>query len=178
MAANNYDPKNLSKTERDELFDYLQKGFAVDEKNSQDNIPLHVAINQISIVSCVLNFFRISKRYINISDRKGDTALHLVLKSNRDDNAVCTLVKQMIENKDIVNTRNKLHRTPLMDALNCPKDRLISVAYILKMWPDVDLLMKTETVLQFFTTALKHKKMISRRVLFYLCSWTVDIMYL
>lgn len=48
----------------------------------------------------------------------------------------------MIENKDIVNTRNKLHRTPLMDAVNCPKDRLISVAYILKMWPDVDLLMK------------------------------------
>lgn len=65
-----------------------------------------------------------------------------MLKSNRDDNAVCTLVKQMIENKDIVNTRNKLHRTPLMDAVNCPKDRLISVAYILKMWPDVDLLMK------------------------------------
>lgn len=142
LAANNYDPKNLSKTERDELFDYIQKGFAVDKKNSQDNIPLHVAINQISSVSCVLNFFRISKRYINISDRKGDTALHLVLKSNRDDNAVCTLVKQMIENKDIVNTRNKLHRTPLMDAVNCPKDRLISVAYILKMWPDVDLLMK------------------------------------
>lgn len=142
LAANNYDPKNLSKTERGEIFDYLQKSFAVDEKNSQDNIPLHVAINQTSSVSCVLNFFRISKQCINISDRKGDTALHLVLKSNRDDNAVCTLVKQMIENKDVVNTQNKLHRTPLMDAVNCPKDRLISVAYILKMWPEVDLLRK------------------------------------
>lgn len=142
LAANNYDPKNLSKTERGEIFDYLQKSFAVDEKNSQNNIPLHVAINQTSSVSCVLNFFRISKQCINISDRKGDTALHLVLKSNRDDNAVCTLVKQMIENKDVVNTQNKLHRTPLMDAVNCPKDRLISVAYILKMWPEVDLLRK------------------------------------
>lgn len=142
LAANNYDPKNLSKTERGEIFDYLQKSFAVDEKNSQDNIPLHVAINQTSSVSCVLNFFRISKQCINISDRKGDTALHLVLKSNRDDNAVFTLVKQMIENKDVVNTQNKLHRTPLMDAVNCPKDRLISVAYILKMWPEVDLLRK------------------------------------
>lgn len=142
LAANNYDPKNLSKTERGEIFDYLQKSFAVDEKNSQDNIPLHVAINQTSSVSCVLIFFRISKQCINISDRKGDTALHLVLKSNRDDNAVCTLVKQMIENKDVVNTQNKLHRTPPMDAVNCPKDRLISVAYILKMWPEVDLLRK------------------------------------
>lgn len=142
LASINYDPKHLSKPERDELFDHLQKRFAVDEKNANDNIPLHEAINQTSSISCLLNFLRISKRCINMSNGKGDTALHLVLKSNRDDNAVCTLVKQMIENKDVVNTKNKLHRTPLMDAVRCPKDRLISVAYILKMWPEVDLLIK------------------------------------
>lgn len=158
LAAISYDPKHLSKTERDELFDNLQKSFAVDEKNYQDNIPLHEAINQTSSVSCVLNFLRISKRCINISDRKGDTALHLVLKSNRDDNAVCTLVKQMIENKDVVNAKNKLHRTPLMEAVGCPNDRLISVAYILKMWPEIDLLIKDRDGLTILHHCIKAQK--------------------
>lgn len=141
LASINYnpDPKYLNKTEREELFVQLQRYFPVDEENADQRIPLHVAIEVNSNVSCVLNFLRISASCINKADCDENTALHLVLKSDREDSAVCTIVKQMLQYQADVNAQNELLRTPLMVAVMCLKDRSTTISEILKMKPDLNL---------------------------------------
>lgn len=141
LASINYnpDPKYLNKIEREELFNQLQSCFRVDEENADQRIPLHVAIEVNSNVSCVLNFLRISASCINKADCDDNTALHLVLKSDREDSAVCTIVKQMLQYQADVNAQNELLRTPLMVAVMCLKDRSGTISEILKMKPDLNL---------------------------------------
>lgn len=141
LASIKFNPE-LSKDEREELFNCLQRMFAVDEENDDGKIPLHVAIEEDSPVSTVLNFLRISGKCINKADSIDNTALHLVLNSDKADNVVCAIVKQMLEMNADINARNKFLRTPLMVAVKCLKDRSQTVAYILKQKRDVDLCLK------------------------------------
>lgn len=144
LASIKYNPQSLNKYEREKLFNCLQRCFSVDEENADGKIPLHVAIKEDSSVSTVLNFLRISEKCINNADSCGETALHLVLKSDKVDKAVCTIVKQMLEMKADVNARNNLNRTPLMVAVKCSQDRSQTVAYILKIKCDDLDLIKTD----------------------------------
>lgn len=139
LASIKYDPKLKNKDGREKLFNCLQSSFAVDEGNVDGKIPLHVAIEEGSSYSTVLNFLRISENCINKADSKGDTALHLVLNSERADDAVCEIVNQMLKYAVDVNAKNKLLRTPLMVAVKCLKDRSKTVSNILKSRFDVDL---------------------------------------
>ncbi|XP_065927268.1 serine/threonine-protein phosphatase 6 regulatory ankyrin repeat subunit A-like [Magallana gigas] len=139
LASIGYEPKSYSKSQRDELFDVLQSCFAVDEENVDSKIPLHIAIEENSRSSCVLNFLRITKSFINKPDDDGNTALHLVLKSEREDSDVLTIVKQMIQLKVNVNSKNEMQRTPLMVAVTCLKERTSTIKAILKEKPDLNL---------------------------------------
>lgn len=139
LASISYNPKYLNKTEREELFNQLQSCFRVDEENADQRIPLHVAIEVNSNVSCVLNFLRISASCINKADCDENTALHLVLKSDREDSAVCTIVKQLLQYQADVNAQNEFLRTPLMVAVMCLKDRSGTISEILRMKPDLTL---------------------------------------
>lgn len=139
LASIGYEPKSYSKSQRDELFDVLQSCFAVDEENVDSKIPLHIAIEENSRSSCVLNFLRITKSFINKPDDDGNTALHLVLKSEREDSDVLTIVKQMIHLKVNVNSKNEMQQTPLMVAVTCLKERTSTIKAILKEKPDLNL---------------------------------------
>lgn len=142
LASIRYDPKLKNKHEREELFSCLQSVFAVDEGNADGRIPLHVAIEKDSSVSTLLNFLRISEKCINKADSKGDTALHLVLNSEKPDDVVREIVTQMLKYEVDVNARNRFFRTPLMVAVKCLKDRSKTVACILKSRFVVDLCLK------------------------------------
>lgn len=137
LASIGYEPKSQSKSERDELFDVLESCFAVDEENVDSKIPLHIAIEKNSSLSCVSNFLRITKSCINKPDSNGNTALHLVLESEREDIDVLTIVKQMIHFEVNVNNKNKMHRTPLMVAVKCLKERTSTIKAILEKKPDL-----------------------------------------
>lgn len=139
LASIGYEPKSYSKSQRNELFDVLQSCFAVDEENVDSKIPLHIAIEKNSRSSCVLNYLRITKSFINKPDDDGNTALHLVLKSEREDSDVLTIVKQMIHFKVNVNSKNEMQRTPLMVAVTCLKERTSTIKAILKEKPDLYL---------------------------------------
>lgn len=140
LASIKYNPKHLNKYEREKLFNCLKRCFPVDEGNADGKIPLHVAIKEDSYVSTVLNFLRISEKCINKADSCGETALHLVLNSDKVDQAIFTIVKQMLKMKADVNARNNFNRTPLMVAVKCSQDRSQTVAYILKIkCDDLDL---------------------------------------
>lgn len=139
LASIGYEPKSNSKSQRDELFDVLQSCFAVDEENVDSKIPLHIAIEKNAHPSCVLNFLRITKSFVNKPDEYGDTALHLVLKSEREDSDVLTIVEQMIHFKVNVNSKNEMQRTPLMVAVTCLKERTSTIKAILGEKPDLHL---------------------------------------
>lgn len=141
MASISYnpDPKYLDRNEREELFNQLKSCFPVEEENADQRIPLHVAIEVNSNVSCVLNFLRISASCINKADCDENTALHLVLKSDREDGDVCTIVRQMLQYRVDVNAQNEHLKTPLMVAVMCLKDRSDTISEILKMKPDLTL---------------------------------------
>lgn len=78
---------------------------------------------------------RITKSFIDKPDDDGNTALHLVLKSEREDSDVLTIVKQMIHFKVNVNSKNEMQRTPLMVAVTCLKERTSTIKAILKEKP-------------------------------------------
>lgn len=158
LASIGYDPNNLSKRERKELFNHLQRYFSVDEENDEKNIPLHIAIKETSSVSCALNFLRISAHNITKADGQGNTALHLILGSDREDSDVCAIVKKVLKYKVDVNARNNFRKTPLMVAVECEKDRSCSIAYILEMKPDVNLHLKDRLGLTILHYCIKSPK--------------------
>lgn len=147
LASIKYDSKLKNKYKREEVFNCLQSWFAVDEGNVDGKIKLHVAIEEGSSVSTVLIFLQISEKCINKADSKGDTALHLVLNSEKADDDVCDIVNQMLKYAVDVNARNKFLRTPLMVAVKCLKDRSKTVSSILKSGFDVDLCLKDRSSL-------------------------------
>ncbi|XP_062602162.1 serine/threonine-protein phosphatase 6 regulatory ankyrin repeat subunit B-like, partial [Saccostrea cucullata] len=139
LASICYDPKSQPKAERDKVFDALLKSFSIDQKSKTGQIPLHIAIERNASVSCVRSFVRISKGCINTPDSEGNTALHLVLKSDRDDTDVCTIVKKMLKCDVAVDAQNEMLETPIMFAVCCPKDRTDTIVQLLKAKTDLFL---------------------------------------
>nr|XP_022292818.1 uncharacterized protein LOC111103680 isoform X2 [Crassostrea virginica] len=137
LAAMKFYPKSLRPSEIEEVFNYLKDHFAVEEKNDEGKIPLHIATESNASVSCVLCFLKISSRFVNEKDCEENTAVHLVLKSERMDIDVCTIVKEMIEFKADLNEQNELGRTPLMVAVKCTEKRSVTIAEILKHKPNL-----------------------------------------
>ncbi|XP_078330864.1 uncharacterized protein LOC111103680 isoform X3 [Crassostrea virginica] len=137
LAAMKFYPKSLRPSEIEEVFNYLKDHFAVEKKNDEGKMPLHIATESNASVSCVLCFLKISSRFVNEKDCEENTALHLVLKSERMDIDVCTIVKEMIEFKADLNEQNELGRTPLMVAVKCTENRSVTIAEILKHKPNL-----------------------------------------
>ncbi|XP_062602691.1 uncharacterized protein LOC134264415 [Saccostrea cucullata] len=139
LASISYDPKSQSKSERDTVFDGLLNSFPIDQKSKTGKIPLHTAIEENASVSCVRSFVRVSKCCINTPDSDGNTALHLIIKSDRDDTDVCTVVKKMLKCDVFVDIQNEMLETPIMLAVKCPKDRTGTITELLKAKTDLFL---------------------------------------
>ncbi|XP_062617455.1 uncharacterized protein LOC134279109 isoform X2 [Saccostrea cucullata] len=145
LALIGYYAKDQAKAEREAVFDKLQKYFPAHEKNEDGHIPLHTAIESNTSVSCIRSFVRISTSYLDERDLEGNTALHLVLKSNREDVDVLTIVKKMLKFKVDINAQNDLGRTPLMIAVRCEKDRTNTIKELLNHKERLNLLLLDRT---------------------------------
>ncbi|XP_061169359.1 uncharacterized protein LOC133178653 [Saccostrea echinata] len=142
LASIGYYAKDQPKVEREAVFDKLQENFPANEKNKDGQIPLHTAIESNTSVSCIRSFVRISISYLDERDFEGNTALHLVLKSDREDVDVLTIVKKMLKFKVDINAQNDLDRTPLMIAVRCDKDRTSTIKELLNHKERPDLLLR------------------------------------
>lgn len=139
LATVHYYQKYHRKSVREKTFESLKKIFPLNSTNGLGKIPLHVVIETNASVSCVLDFLRVSSEFVDMADSDENTALHLLVKSNREDSDVFTIVKEMLKYNIDVNAKNEGHKTPLMLAVECEKDRLRTVAEILKKRPNLRL---------------------------------------